>query len=466
VSLHAIFFILYYVVSCVVALVSPIVGVVCYLVVYHVYPETTWWGHELAPLHIRYSLFIAVATGIGFVAHAHKHPTLRPYISLFEVLCFLMLANIWLTPLIGAGWLRWTAMKLDKMTKIFIFLFLLAHIVVRMRYYQWLVLAWVISALYVGHAAHTAPRGSFYLGRLDGIGGPDFREATALSLHLAATLPLIGVQFLRPGLWPKVLSFFAAAFACQGIILAQGRSAMVGLVAGVVTAVCRSPKGRRARIGLAITLGLIGGYSLTDDAFWQRMRTILAPSEQRDPSAQGRIHIWRTALHMWEDYPLGIGIGTFEPIIGKYSRSLDGSDSHSSYIDALVELGVQGFVLLSALIFCSFRELTRCRRLARGTVLQRDIDLQVYALRISLVVFLFASLTLTRLYAEAFWWLLAMPLCLRRSLQNELARLDRPPSRCGSGMDEVDWETADDPDLVWPESGGSAVVDEPAEAKR
>ena len=124
-SLHAIFFILYYVVSCVVALVAPIVGVVCYLVVYHVYPETTWWGHELTPLHIRYSLLIAVATGIGFVANAHKHATLRPYISLFEVLRVLMLANIWLTPLIGAGWLRWTPVQLDKMTKVFIFLFLL-----------------------------------------------------------------------------------------------------------------------------------------------------------------------------------------------------------------------------------------------------------------------------------------------------------------------------------------------------
>ncbi len=464
-SLHAIFFILYYVVSCVVALVSPIVGVVCYLIVYHVYPETTWWGHELAPLHIRYSLLIAVATGIGFVANAHKHPTLRPYISVFEVLCVLMLANIWLTPLIGAGWLRWTAVQLDKMTKIFIFLFLLVHIVVRMRYYQWLVLAWVVSALYVGHAAHTAPRGSFYLGRLDGIGGPDFREATALSLHLAATLPLIGVQFLRPGFWPKVLSFFAAAFACQGIILAQGRSAMVGLVAGAVTAVFRSPKGRRGRIALAITLGLIGGYSLTDDAFWDRMRTIVAPPEQRDRSAEGRIHIWHTALRMWEDYPLGIGIGTFEQTIGKYNRRLDGSDSHSSYIDALVELGVQGFVLLSALIFCSFRELTRCRKLARGTPLQRDIDLQVYALRVSLVVFLFASLTLTRLYAEAFWWLLAMPLCLRRSLENELVRLGRPSLRCSSSVDEIDWETAEDPDPVWQGADEPVPADEPAEAK-
>ncbi|MFQ6048183.1 MAG: hypothetical protein ACE5K7_02340 [Phycisphaerae bacterium] len=38
-----------------------------------------------------------------------------------------------------------------------------------------------------------------------------------------------------------------------------------------------------------------------------------------------------------------------------------------------------------------------------------------------MVVYLFGGLTCTRLYTESFWWILALPLCLRRAVQHALA---------------------------------------------
>jgi putative inorganic carbon (HCO3(-)) transporter len=419
VSFHSLLFMAYYCISCVASQFWPIAGALCYIAVYHIFPERTWWGKELTPLALRYSLIAAVATTAGCVFNLRRFISARPFFSFFELLCLLFLLNIWLSPLFGIGWCSLSDFQMTKMTKVFVFVFLLVRIVANMKYYRLLVLAFVLGALYLGYTAHTAPAGNFYDNRLEGIGGPDFAESGALGIHLAAVLPFIGIYFLRPGIWWKALSFISAAFACQGIVLARGRSAFVGLAAGAVVAILRAPRQLRTKVLLAVTLGLLGGYSLSDQAFLDRMKTIINPADERDASAQSRIGIWRASLEIWRDYPFGIGIGNFERLIGSYESQWANKDSHSSYIDALVELGGQGAVMFAAAVICSFGMLSRCRRMAEGLSIAKEVKLQVYAVQLCLVIFLFGSLTQTRLYCESFWWFMAMPLCLLRSVEHE-----------------------------------------------
>ncbi|MFQ6048184.1 MAG: O-antigen ligase family protein [Phycisphaerae bacterium] len=241
------------------------------------------------------------------------------------------------------------------MAKVFIFVLLLTRVVADLRSYRLVVLLLVAGALYFGWQCKTAPASSFYGGRLNGIGGPDFREASGLGLHLAVMLPLVGSFFLQPS-WPcKAFAFLAGAFACNGIILTQTRSAFIGLMAGLTAALLWARQALRKRVLLGVCLALAGGLILTDQSFWTRMQTIL--QARKDISADTRLAIWRSSLSIWADHPLGVGVGNFERVIGHYNPDLAHKDAHSILVECYGELGILGLAIFLLVVRAAFSEL-------------------------------------------------------------------------------------------------------------
>jgi hypothetical protein len=51
--LRSLAFLGYFFGSSMLTLAFPMAGVVCYIVLYHIYPQTTWWGLALEPLGLR-----------------------------------------------------------------------------------------------------------------------------------------------------------------------------------------------------------------------------------------------------------------------------------------------------------------------------------------------------------------------------------------------------------------------------
>ena len=107
----------------------------------------------------------------------------RRFMHPIEWCVLLVFLTMLLSTATGVAWNYRTEFLLDKMSKVFLFTFLLSHIVVTRKQIWYLVILFTVMTLYLGHEAKIAPIGSFSRNRLNGIGGPDFRESAGLAIH-------------------------------------------------------------------------------------------------------------------------------------------------------------------------------------------------------------------------------------------------------------------------------------------
>ncbi len=245
----------------------------------------------------------------------------------------------------------------------------------------------------------------------------------------------MAVQFLRSG-WPgKLLSLVTGVLVVNTIVLTRSRGAVVGITAGVIVAMFSAPKKYRGIIGLGLVVFAAGGYYLTDPQFRERTATITRSEEQRDSSAQSRIELSKASWRILVDHPLGIGAGNFYQTIGRYNENLAGKDAHNTYLRCGTELGLQGILLFGFIIFHVFwqlrRDIKRIRNLPAGPV-HDSLVLLGFSLTISVVILLGCCLTVSLLYVEFTWWLLCLPICLTRVIDNLEAELPAEPVAAGN----------------------------------
>jgi O-antigen ligase len=392
-------------------------------VLYHVYPQTTWWGKSIEFLGIRYAFVIGVCLMIGTVLNAPKLKFGRRLIHPVEWGILAILATFIISGLTGVRWDDRTIFVLDKMTKVFLFSFMLSHVVTTRDQCWKLTLLFTAMALYLGHEAQIAPRGSFEKGRLNGIGGPDFRESAGLAIHLFALLPFVAVVFRQKAIALKLLAFFAGCYSVNAVLLCRARSAfLAGMLAGAM-AIWYSPQRHRRWIVTILVLGMLGGVKLSDDWFWNRMVTIFRSGEERDESARTRFIIWAAAWEMIKDRPFGVGVGQFSREIRKYDPEglTKRRDAHNSYILCLAEAGIPGLIAYLVTILAAWITLQRLTLRVRQKLSDPDLfELLIFANRLALLVFLFSGLFVSRLYTEGFWWFVLMPVCLSRAAENEI----------------------------------------------
>jgi len=430
--LTTILFLCAYAVGCLGALRYPLFGVVTYLLLYFAYPEMTWWAKPIAWMGQRYSLVAAIFLGAGFLLNWHRGGWGKQFWHRQEILFVVLIGAMWISLFTGVGPSPLGYKHLDKMVKVTIFVLLMTHVVTDIRSYRVVKWSLVIGTLYLGYISFTAGPGSFYLGRLNNIGGPDFDRAPELGVHFAAMLPLIGTMLLAERRWylMAVLAI-TAALTCNGLVLTRTRSAMTALIAGMIWAVLQVPRKWRGRlVGLGL-VGVVGAYALTDEGFWERMATIPSTidaesAEHRDPEGTiityGRIPTWKAAWAMWLDHPLGVGIGNFTRVIGEYAPSMPAIDAHNTVVLCLAELGILGIAVFLAVLVMVLGRLRHLKRSLAGQPSLRWVSLDAFGLEAALVTFLIGGMTVSRFYCEMLWWLLALPICLERAIANALER--------------------------------------------
>jgi len=425
----------FFVVTAAGALWNPLLGIIGYVGHYCVGPDQQWWNAPLRPLGLRYSFTLALTTAAGMVLHWPKLRFGRELLTRQEKLVLLFLGLVWLSVLIGPETTgRYTKPGIDhpsvKFTKVVIFALMLTHVVTTRKDLDRVLWVLVVGALILGLQAWSTPRRAFLRGRLEGVGGPDFTDANAFAVYMAAMLPLIGVQFLRSRWLGKALTFVAAAYAANAVVLARSRGAFVALAGGVVTAAVVAPQRHRKKIALGLILAIAGGFYLADPQFIERMSTITTEETEMGQSSANRIEIWRAGLRMFKDHPLGVGAGNFYQTIGQYAPQHAGRDAHNTFIRCMCELGIQGIAAFALLIGWAVPSLLRMRRVPRGVAApeRHRRELVSYAFLVSLVIVLAGCLTLSLVYVEFLWWFLLLPVCLGRSIANYDADLALAPA--------------------------------------
>jgi len=438
-ALKTILFLVAFAASCIGTLYVPLVGVIAYVMHYQIGPEEQWWAKGISHWGLRYSFALAAFTAASTWLHRGRLRYGNKLLIRHEWMLIVFVAIVWAGALVMGPLPEWDADLTDyaplKMTKIVIFVLLMTHVVTTVKHLNLLFWAIVVGAIFLGHQADTAPEWMFATGRLNAIGGPDFRESNGLATYLVACLPIIGVQFLRTGWKGKAVCLVAGALAINGIVLTRSRGGFITLAGGCLFALLAAPKTHRKVVFAGLVVAAIGAYSLMDRGFLERTSTVTASEEERDASAQSRIEIWKGSLDMWRANPLGVGPDRFQPTIGQYAPEHPNRDAHNTFVRCYSELGIQGITLYVLLFASAASILWSVNRKARGLPqpFQQDIRWMSYAMAVALSTALFGGITITLLYQEASWWLLAMPVCLLRACTNaaadvrRLAEVGQPP---------------------------------------
>lgn len=442
--LMALAFLLVYILGLAAAVLYPLVGVLLYLIVYHLHPESQWWGPHVSMLGSRLSFTVAAATLIGLILRwPRPHAAMRQF-QLPYLLAVLLLA----TAVASLGWgLAVTPRGLyqaEKFSKILVFLFMLVRCVTTPGAYHAVVLAWLLGVMYLGYQA-TGGGGVTITGRLnDGIGGPDFGESSDLAVHLVASLPLIGaVFFMCKTWWGRGLTLIVGALAVNTLIMTRTRNALAGLAVIALTCALSLPRNYRLRGVTGIVIGTLLAAQLADPGWWSRMSTAL--HYEHDEAAIGRITYWKAAMRMAADYPLGIGLGNFHHVIMDYVPNLNQErGAHSTVFACLAELGWFGLAVFGAIVLATLHSLRRVTQAARrlpefapvgfmGVTSRFHLAWHSTALRSALLGYLASAMFTTRLFSEDFWLLVGLALCLRNAaagmqLEHEAAAPAPPPA--------------------------------------
>jgi probable O-glycosylation ligase (exosortase A-associated) len=194
----------------------------------------------------------------------------------------------------------------------------------------------------------------------------------------------------------------------------------------------RSPHRVRTLIGGALAATLV--LSVMPPEFWDRMSTITVEEGERDGSANGRIHFWRTALLMVQDRPLlGVGTNAFNEAYPTYDTSSGAyglkRSVHNAWLGILAELGYPGFVLFCGSVFFAAKSSNRARRLAKKGLISPDLGHFGTALESALVAFAVGSSFVIFQYTELLWHVIGMSIAVHYLTEQELgARRNQAPT--------------------------------------
>ena len=421
------------------ALFMPYLGVYGYIIEYCIGTSRQWWAAPLVEMGIRLSYTIAIATILGTFFHWRRLRYGRLLVGQ-EVLILLFLGIVFLSVLAGeptVGYYTIVDHPSLKFAKVVLFIFVITHVITDVRKLDGLLWVFVAVSLFLGLKAWGTPQSAFMGGRLETIGGADFVESNFLAAFMSSMLPLIGIQLLRSKWLGKAVCVISGTVTANAIVLCRSRGAMVGIVAGVITACLFAPKKHRKKIAVGLLLGIMGGIYVSDPQFLTRIATITSSTEERDESAASRLQLWQAGAEMFVDNPFGIGIGNWYQTIGYYIPEYEAKDSHNTYVKCAVELGVQGILVYVLFIFTAFLQLRRVRKLS-ATLPQSvgdDLVLYSFGLTISLAIILTCGLTITMIYTEIIWILLMLPVCLGRALDNAIS--DHELALTGDGGESV-----------------------------
>lgn len=414
-------------VACFAALWNPVWGIVGYIGHYSVGPEQQWWAGPINRLGLRYSFILAAVTAAGMMFNWGKLRFGSSVLNRHELLMLLFLGLVWLMTVLSPETVGRYTGPTDhpsvKLTKVYIFIFMMSHVVTYVQNLDRLLWVLCLGALVLGIQAWETPYSAFNKGRLEGVGGADFSDANRFAGYMGSMLFIIASQFMRSDWRGKMGAAVTWAFTANAVVLARSRGAFLGVIVGMLVALALAPKNYRSKVLVGIILLGSGGFYLSDPQFLDRVSTINESAEERDSSSQSRIEIWAGATKMVLANPLGVGVGNFYQNIGRYAPNHPGRDAHNTFVRCAGELGLPGLAVFSAIVISAF--VTLHRTIKRAAELPGDETSRVmwasYGTICALTVMLTYGMTGTLVYTEYLWWMLAIPLCLERVLDNLVA---------------------------------------------
>jgi O-antigen ligase len=282
--------------------------------------------------------------------------------------------------------------------------------------------SYIFGSWYISFMVYQVGRNSG--DRVEGVGMVDSPDANGTAASIAPSLVLILYYFwTTKNKLLKGVFAIAGAFIANAIVLINSRGAFLGVAVSVAYFIFHmffskfQRKNQKSTVVFLVMFGLAGLAVVADDTFWERMGTISEEKASEDKeSGATRTVFWGAAWEMAKDHPMGAGVSGFQFHAPKYiPKSIHTGAGrnravHSTWFEALSELGYIGFVALIAMVLSAFY----CSRKTRAVLKEQgsvNEYFKVYAVEGALIAFLVAMTFLNRLRADVLYWCILYICC-------------------------------------------------------
>jgi probable O-glycosylation ligase (exosortase A-associated) len=329
----------------------------------------------------------------------------------------------------------WPGGSLDQLTdhliKAVVFCWLIATLVTseqRLKMFAWMLSLCSIplaltainnyrSGVFVTTAGSAVQRIAGYVGGSGLAGNPN-----DLALMLNLLLPITGALFVisRSPLM-RIVTGAALLLSVAAVIATFSRAGFITLAAIGVLALFAMVRRGALMTALAVMFFIAVAVVAVPQKYFTRLSTITNIEADPTGSAQGRWDDWVLSLGYIRQHPVtGAGLGQDLLALNAERGRETWRSVHNAYLQAAVDLGVPGAVLLIALLAASFRNASRVRRLAAHQ--QRD-DLAVLAqsVSISLAAYTVAAFFHPIAYQFYFFCLAGLAVALVNASRTHLA---------------------------------------------
>lgn len=161
----------------------------------------------------------------------------------------------------------------------------------------------------------------------------------------------------------KLLYLLGIFITFFGVFFTVSRSGMLLLFGALGLILIFQPRVKnKVMLVVLVILGLLG-LSLFSDSILQIIRDIFPAIQEGSDTVGLRYNLWRAGWKMWLDHPItGVGVGQYSSMLRHYMFGLEGpmrysAASHNTYVQALSETGLIGFLLFMLMLFYAFGHL-------------------------------------------------------------------------------------------------------------
>jgi O-antigen ligase len=147
-------------------------------------------------------------------------------------------------------------------------------------------------------------------------------------------------------------------------------------------------------------------------------------SAQLEESAASRMNIWKGALKMISDNPLGVGFAQFQHEIEHYAKfQNEARDAHNFYLLVCAEFGVGGLLLLIMLVW---KVLTVSWIVSRQSTDEfvRPLGLGIFASMLTTIMVNFFGSRMMTLQVSTYFWVLAAMLVRAHDRQLTMEKME------------------------------------------
>lgn len=398
---------------------TPVFAFALYQTVYFFYPQNRWWGGMVPDLP--YSFYTVALMACGLLIH-YSDTKNNKLLATPQFRWIYLIMILFITTSFYAVFPIFHDDAMINFIKLAITMSIAYKLIIGDRELNIALWGYIFGSWYISFVAFQVGRNAG--DRVEGIGSVDSPDANGTAASIAPALVLAFYYFWATNnKLAKAALAIAGVFIANAIVLINSRGAFLGVAVSLAYFVYHmyfskfQRKNQKITVVALVMCGLIGASVLVDKSFIDRMGTISKEKvSENEESGATRTAFWAAAWEMAKDYPMGVGVAGFQYYAPVYiSENVNTGQSrnravHSTWFEALSELGYPGFIALIAMIVSSFMTMSKTRKVLRDRN-QIEEFFKVRAIEGALLAFIITMTFINRLRADVLYWCILYSAC-------------------------------------------------------